>query len=283
MTSLGPVDVVTGAFSYSGAAIARELQSAGHRGANADRPFRPRPRRKPDRRAATELRRSGRTDPLPTPRAHPLQHVLGALRARPHRPRRGRGEQLHAVRGRGTSRRRAHRARVDHAPVTGVPVSSGNWSMPDARPSAATPWSYPYQGRPLTALSHVVRLALRDVLLTGDEYRAMAGGLADSDAPATGTIVLTDWITEHAPISGGTTPTNSTATSEGILVRVTSGTRLSANETDSAGHLNQDGSTISARVIQRSTSADATASGRNPPRFPAAAAVIHSLGDDPST
>ena len=45
-------------------------------------------------------------------------------------------------------------------------------------------------------------LALRDTLLTRDEYRALADGLADSDAPATGTIVLTDWIAEHAPDLG---------------------------------------------------------------------------------
>jgi hypothetical protein len=31
MTSLEPADVVTGAFSYSGATIARELQAAGRR------------------------------------------------------------------------------------------------------------------------------------------------------------------------------------------------------------------------------------------------------------
>ncbi len=40
-------------------------------------------------------------------------------------------------------------------------------------------------------------LVLRDTLLTADEYRAMAAGLADSDAPATGSVVLTDWIREH--------------------------------------------------------------------------------------
>jgi uncharacterized protein YbjT (DUF2867 family) len=49
----------------------------------------------------------------------------------------------------------------------------------------------------LTSLSRVVSLALRDTLLTRDEYLAMADGLADSDAAATGSIVLTDWLAEH--------------------------------------------------------------------------------------
>jgi hypothetical protein len=49
----------------------------------------------------------------------------------------------------------------------------------------------------LTALSNALGLALRDRLLTREEYQAMAAGLADSDAPPTGRIVLTDWLTEH--------------------------------------------------------------------------------------
>ena len=35
------------------------------------------------------------------------------------------------------------------------------------------------------------------MLLTRDEYEAMAAGLADSDAPSTGTIAFTDWVAEH--------------------------------------------------------------------------------------
>jgi uncharacterized protein YbjT (DUF2867 family) len=46
-------------------------------------------------------------------------------------------------------------------------------------------------------LSRVLGAALRDTLLTSDEYDAMAAGLADSDAPATGVVKLTDWIAAH--------------------------------------------------------------------------------------
>lgn len=47
-------------------------------------------------------------------------------------------------------------------------------------------------------VSGLLGLALRDRLLTREEYQAMAGGLADSDAAATGEVVLTEWITSHA-------------------------------------------------------------------------------------
>jgi NADH dehydrogenase len=40
-------------------------------------------------------------------------------------------------------------------------------------------------------------LVLHDVLLTGDEYRAMAGGLADTDGPATGSTSVTEWVRAH--------------------------------------------------------------------------------------
>ena len=50
----------------------------------------------------------------------------------------------------------------------------------------------------LTALSSALGLALRDQLLTREEYQAMAAGLADSDGPPTGQIVLTDWLAEHS-------------------------------------------------------------------------------------
>jgi len=49
----------------------------------------------------------------------------------------------------------------------------------------------------LLALSQVLGMVLRDTLLTADEYRAMADGLADSAAPSTGDIVFTDWVAGH--------------------------------------------------------------------------------------
>jgi len=45
---------------------------------------------------------------------------------------------------------------------------------------------------------------LRDVLLTRDEYEAMAAGLADSAAPATGQTSLTDWIAKNGDSLGRT-------------------------------------------------------------------------------
>jgi NADH dehydrogenase len=48
------------------------------------------------------------------------------------------------------------------------------------------------------ALSGALGLLLRDTLLTRQEYQAMAAGLADSDAPSTGEIVLTDWLAQQS-------------------------------------------------------------------------------------
>jgi len=55
----------------------------------------------------------------------------------------------------------------------------------------------PAPGWLIPPLSAVLGAMLRDVLLTREEYQAMAAGLADSGAPATGRISLTDWIAEH--------------------------------------------------------------------------------------
>ncbi|HEX4245101.1 MAG TPA: NAD(P)H-binding protein [Acidimicrobiales bacterium] len=55
----------------------------------------------------------------------------------------------------------------------------------------------PVPGRVLSVLSKGLGLALHDVLLTEDEYRAMAAGLADSDGPATGTTALSTWLADH--------------------------------------------------------------------------------------
>jgi uncharacterized protein YbjT (DUF2867 family) len=52
-------------------------------------------------------------------------------------------------------------------------------------------------GPALLGLSRVLGLALRDTLLTREEYQAMCDGLADSAAPAAGQIAFTDWVAEH--------------------------------------------------------------------------------------
>ncbi len=43
---------------------------------------------------------------------------------------------------------------------------------------------------------------LRDVLLTGDEFLAMADGLADTSGPATGSVALSEWVRANADSLG---------------------------------------------------------------------------------
>lgn len=57
-------------------------------------------------------------------------------------------------------------------------------------------------GAVMPPLASLLGLVLHDVLLTGDEYRAMADGMADTDGPATGSIALSGWIEEHADSLG---------------------------------------------------------------------------------
>ena len=52
-------------------------------------------------------------------------------------------------------------------------------------------------GSLISPAARLLGLALRDTLLTADEFQAMAGGLADTDGPATGEISLNQWITDH--------------------------------------------------------------------------------------
>jgi nucleoside-diphosphate-sugar epimerase len=51
-------------------------------------------------------------------------------------------------------------------------------------------------GASVPMLSALLGLVLRDILLTGEEYRAMASGLADTDGPSTGHTCLSRWISE---------------------------------------------------------------------------------------
>ena len=55
----------------------------------------------------------------------------------------------------------------------------------------------PVPGAAIPALASLLGLALRDTLLTAEEYQSMAAGLADSAAPATGAIAVSEWIAEH--------------------------------------------------------------------------------------
>ncbi len=54
----------------------------------------------------------------------------------------------------------------------------------------------------MPALSRVLGLALHDVLLTREEYRTMAQGLADTDGPATGRTAFSTWVAEHGAYLG---------------------------------------------------------------------------------
>jgi uncharacterized protein YbjT (DUF2867 family) len=62
----------------------------------------------------------------------------------------------------------------------------------------------PAPGWLIPPVSAALGAALRDVLLTREEYQAMAEGLADSDAPSTGQTRLTDWIAKHGDELGRT-------------------------------------------------------------------------------
>jgi NADH dehydrogenase len=60
----------------------------------------------------------------------------------------------------------------------------------------------PVPGRLVPALTGLLGIVLRDIVLTREEYQAMAAGLADSDAPSTGQVVFTDWVTRHGASLG---------------------------------------------------------------------------------
>jgi uncharacterized protein YbjT (DUF2867 family) len=52
-------------------------------------------------------------------------------------------------------------------------------------------------GSVIPPAARLLGLALRDTLLTAEEYQAMADGLADTEGPATGETSLMQWITDH--------------------------------------------------------------------------------------
>ncbi len=57
-------------------------------------------------------------------------------------------------------------------------------------------------GAAVPVLSRVLGLALHDVLLTPEEYWAMADGLADSDGPTTGTTAISEWVSRSGDTLG---------------------------------------------------------------------------------
>jgi NADH dehydrogenase len=57
-------------------------------------------------------------------------------------------------------------------------------------------------GALIPPLSAALGVLVRDVLLTRDEYRAMADGLADTDSPTTGPTRLSEWLDAHAAALG---------------------------------------------------------------------------------
>jgi len=75
--------------------------------------------------------------------------------------------------------------------VNSIKATTGSHTLIVHMPRSAVP-----------LVSRFVGVALRDVLLTRDEYRAMADGLADTEGPATGSIALSDWLAEHASTLG---------------------------------------------------------------------------------
>ncbi|HET7488414.1 MAG TPA: NAD-dependent epimerase/dehydratase family protein [Acidimicrobiales bacterium] len=60
----------------------------------------------------------------------------------------------------------------------------------------------PAPGVLVPPLASLLGRALGDVLLTAEEYRAMADGLADTDGPATGTVAVSDWLATHGDTLG---------------------------------------------------------------------------------
>ncbi|HEV3352649.1 MAG TPA: hypothetical protein VG076_06975, partial [Acidimicrobiales bacterium] len=57
-------------------------------------------------------------------------------------------------------------------------------------------------GSMIPMLARGLDAVVRDVVLTGDEFRAMADGLADVDGPATAPTRVTTWIRDHTDTLG---------------------------------------------------------------------------------
>ena len=146
------------------------------------------------RRGGRLVRRAAARHPLRRRGRAPQQHRMAP--EAPAGVRRGRqvastgsGPSTWTTWPRWRSRRAAGRGR----PVIDA-VGPGTTDLHRARRPIRAPWAAGARivgvpGAP-AACSSASALVLRDVLLTGDEYRSMADGLADTEGPATGSIAL---------------------------------------------------------------------------------------------
>jgi NADH dehydrogenase len=57
-------------------------------------------------------------------------------------------------------------------------------------------------GATVPLLSRLIGIPLHDVLLTSDEYWAMAAGLADTEGPTTGGTAVSAWVATHGAVLG---------------------------------------------------------------------------------
>jgi len=232
-------DVVTGAFSYSGAAIARDLLAAGHRvrtltghpgrapaGTRID--VQPLDFTDPDalRRSLQgartlyntywiRFRHGGMTHETAVANSRVLfqaaadagiQRIVHVSITHADS-----GSPYPYFRGKGEAERHLKAAGVPCAIVRPAILFGGGdvlvnniaWllrRLPVFAISRAV--IVPAPGWLIPPLSAVLGAMLRDVLLTREEYQAMAAGLADSGAPASGRTSLTDWVTEHGDSLG---------------------------------------------------------------------------------
>ncbi len=196
-------DVVTGAFSYSGAAIVSELQAAGRQVRTLTGHPRPRARGQRHRgqaAAAGHLVRRQRS--LINNIAWLLRHLpvfavggTGEYRIRPIHVEDLARLCVRAADGTGTE---VIDAVGPERPAFGDLVRFIRDAVGSRRQVIRVPGSL------IPPTARLLGLALRDTLLTAEEFEAMAEGLADTDGPATGETSLTQWITDHKGTLGRT-------------------------------------------------------------------------------
>jgi NADH dehydrogenase len=178
-------DVVTGAFSYSGSAIARELMAAGRR----VRTLTGHPGRYPYFRGKAAVEQALRDLRIPHAVLRPailfggrgvlINNIAWLLR---HLP-------VFAVGG--TGRYRIRPIHVDD--LARLCVRAGSSAQAEVINAV---------GSERPSFIELVSFIKDAVGSRSLEYQAMADGLADTEGPATGETSLTQWITEHAGTLG---------------------------------------------------------------------------------